>query len=279
MFRLLITFVVWSLLIAGTSVASDSDAATQPSPIVVPLWDHGVPNAAKNPGPERDDGTGRIWNVSVPGMLVYLPKDDGKARHMAIIFCPGGSYTHLTRLEGADGFVMEFLPRGVAVISLKYRLRPASKDVERDALDDAQQAIRLTRSNADAWGIDSKRIGLIGASAGGNVVLNVVSHGDKSAQPDFVGMLSPWPDGNAIEAYPIGKDAPPGFIASARDDKTAPTTFAEGIAAGYESARIAHQFWQIDTGGHGAFTLGGAGEGAHWPEQFWKWLQQIGIAK
>jgi acetyl esterase/lipase len=212
-------------------------------------------------------------------MLVYLPKDDGHNRRMAIIVCPGGSYTHLTRLEGADGFVKEFLPRGVAVISLKYRLKPASKDVERDALADAQQAIRLTRANADAWNIDANRIGLIGASAGGNVVLNVVSQNAEGARPDFGGMLSPWPDGNVISKYPIAKDAPPAFIASARDDKTAPTAFAEAIAAEYEAALVPHQLWQIDRGGHGAFTLGSSGEGAHWPEKLWNWLQQIGMTK
>src|SRR6202012_3047513 len=117
------------------SSAWAEDAATQPStlpaPISVALWEHGVPNASANPGTERDDGTGRIWNVSMPGMLVYLPEQRDGEKHMAIVFCPGGSYTHLTRLVGADGFVQTFLPRGVVVVSLKYRLKPASSEVER----------------------------------------------------------------------------------------------------------------------------------------------------
>jgi hypothetical protein len=109
--------------------------ATRPSPLVIPLWDHGVPNApTTKPDPERDDGT-RVWNVSVPAMLVYLPPqgDDHAAPRMAIVHCPAGGYTHLTRLAGADGFVDEFVPRGVAVIALKYRLRPASSGRTRRA--------------------------------------------------------------------------------------------------------------------------------------------------
>ncbi|MGN6368561.1 MAG: alpha/beta hydrolase [Phycisphaerae bacterium] len=279
-----------AVVIAGMSTVRAEEAATLPAPIPVALWAHGVPNAAANPGAERDDGE-RVWNVSVPGMLVYLPEQKGSEKHMAIVFCPGGGYTHLTRLEGADGFARTFLPKGVAVVSLKYRLKPASTDVERDARDDAMQAIRIVRAHAEEWHIDPQRIGLAGASAGANATLKVASESDRgnaaasdpvdreSGRPDFVCMLSPWPDKHALSDYPIGKGAPPAFIASARDDRTAPTTFAEGIAAAYEKAGVPHRFWQIDTGGHGAFTIGGTGEGAHWVEQFWPWVQGVAAGK
>jgi acetyl esterase/lipase len=283
--------IILGLIIGAAHDAIGAEPATQPSPIVVPLWPHGVPNASTRPGVERDDGV-RVWNVSVPGMLVYLPvKNDGKPC-MAIVHCPGGSYTHLTRLVGADGLVREFSPRGVAVIALKHRLKPASADVERDALADAERAIRLMRLNAAAWNIDPHRIGLVGASAGANLGLNVISRGEnnpdaaaddladqQSGRPDFVGLLSPWPDGHAISFYPIGKDAPPAFIASARDDKTAPCTFAQAIAAEYAAAGVPCELWLIDSGGHGAFTIGGSGEGGQWAERFWGWLGKIGMEK
>jgi acetyl esterase/lipase len=183
------------------------------------------------------------------------------------------------------------LPRGVAVVSLKYRLKPASSDVERDANADAMRAIRILRARAGEWHIDPEWIGLAGASAGGNATLKVASsfdHGDataadvvdrESGRPDFVCMLSPWPDGHEISAYPIGKDAPPAFIASARDDHTAPTTFAEGIVAAYGKAGVTCRLWQIDSGGHGAFTIGGTGDGARWVEEFWPWLQRVAAGK
>lgn len=298
------------VLALGGPQAIGGEPASRPStqPIVVPLWSGAVPNAVPDPGPERDDGDGRIWNVSVPAMLVYLPAPtrDSKPR-MAIVHCPGGAYTHLTRLAGADGFVEEFLPRGVVVIALKYRLRPPSPDVERDAMADAQRAIRLVRHNARTWNIDPHRVGLVGASAGANVVLNVVSHElndsrdshdspdqpgpsrdqlaitiddptqRQSARPDFVGLLSPWPDKHDASFYPIPKTAPPAFIASARDDRTAPSAFAQAVVDGYKAAGVPHQFWLIDTGGHSAFTLGGKGEGAGWVIHFWDWLAHNGV--
>jgi len=282
--------IVRPAIAADASTRPSPQPSTRPSPIVVPLWEHGVPNAAADPGPERDDGTGRIWNVSVPAMLVYLPpSDDGHPPRMAIVHCVAGGYTHLTRLMGADGFVDEFLPRGVAIIALKYRLRPPSTDVERDAAADARRAIQLVRYNAAAWHIDPHRVGLVGASAGANVVLNAVSRAQPSvaqssdpidrenARPDFVGLLSPWPDQHEASSYPMAKNAPPAFLASARDDRTAPCAFAQAVAAAYESAGVAHEFWLIDEGGHGAFTIGGVGEGSRWVERFWPWLTQIGM--
>jgi acetyl esterase/lipase len=282
MLRTSCLLIGFTFCLAAGAAEPATRPSTRPSPLVIPLWDHGVPNApTTKPDPERDDGTGRVWNVSVPAMLVYLPPqgDDHAAPRMAIVHCAAGGYTHLTRLAGADGFVDEFVRRGVAVIALKYRLRPASSDVERDARDDAQRAIQLVRANAKAWNIDPHRVGLVGASAGANAVLNVVSHGtsDESARPDFVGLLSPWPDQHDASLYLIPKTAPPAFIASARDDRTAPCTFAQAIAKGYESAGVPHEFWLIDAGGHGAFTIGGTGEGAGWPPRFRDWLTRISM--
>lgn len=265
-------------------------AAEPPPPISMALWPGEPPNPIANPGAERDDGTGRIWNVSVPGMLVYLPARDASFGHRtAIIECPGGGYTHLTRLAGADGAVAAFLPHDMVVISLKYRLSPPSAHVERDALADGQRAIRLVRSHAAEWGIDPHHVGVMGASAGANLVLNLASHvadekpdaadavDHESARPDFVVLLSPWPHGHPIRDYPIGKDAPPAMICSARDDKTAPVTFAEAIAAEYQKAGVPAKLVLVDKGGHGAFTIGAPGEGGKWPETFWPWLEHLGM--
>lgn len=283
MIRALVCVVVVAALNVATFAA---EPATQPTPIVMPLWNNGVPHPSTRANLERDDGTGRIWNVSVPSMLVYLPPRQNSKPRMTIVFCPGGGYTHLTRLEGADRLVNELLPRNVVIVSLKYRLRPASDDVEADAADDAQQALRLLRQHASEWWIDSNRIGLAGASAGANLVLNVASRASNPAtsqsvtsdsRPNFVVLLSPWPDGHQMGHYPIGHDAPPAFIASAKDDKTAPPSFAAAIDQAYKHVGVKSEFWLIDAGGHGAFTLGGTGEGAHWLDHLHPWLNSLGI--
>jgi dienelactone hydrolase len=262
------------------------------TPIETNLWDGAPPNVVAGAGPGADDGTGRVRNVGIPGMLVYLPAGDAPPRgRLAVIVCPGGAYTHLTRLVGGDGTVDAFVPKGAVVIALRYRLQPPSVNVEADALADVTRAVRLVRSRAGEWGIDPGRVGVLGWSAGANLALNLATHFDtgapasadpverESCRPDFVALLSPWPSTHTIDAYPVAGNAPPAFIASARDDTTAPVTFAEAIAARYDSVHAPERLWVVDTGGHSAFEIGTPGEGSAWPDRFWQWLGSIGMVR
>lgn len=98
-----------------------------------------------------------------------------------------------------------FVPRGAAVIVLKYRIRPPSKSVEADALEDARRAVRLVRYYSKDWGIDPQCIGMIGFSAGFHLILNHATHCDdgnhdsddpverESCSPNFMALLCPWP--------------------------------------------------------------------------------------
>lgn len=251
------------------------------------LWASDPPNVVEGAGmgEPMDNGT-RMTKVGIPGMWIHYPAGEGKDRP-AFIVCPGGGYVRQANYQVGNGVVPQFLPKNVVVIVLKYRLAPPSPNVERDALDDAKRAVRLVRHHAKEWGIDPRKVGVLGWSAGANLTLNLASHFDngkadaddpverESSRPDFVGLFCPWPAKRTIADYPIAADAPPAFIASAKDDQTAPTTFAEAIYASYRAAGVPSRFWQIDTGGHRAFTYGSAGEGMQWPAHFWDWLVQM----
>jgi acetyl esterase/lipase len=284
MMNSLFPLLLLSCLISGISWAQ------QGQPLELNLWEGNPPGMVTGATPGADDGTGRFRNVGTPGALVYLPEGAApKEGRIALIVCPGGGYTHLTRLVGADGAVDAFLPKGVAVISLKYRTTPPSTSVDADALEDGKRAVRLVRHRAKEWGINPNKIGMLGWSAGANLSLNVATHfsdGDagsadpverESSRPDFVVLLSPWPSKRPVTDFTVPKNAPPAFIASAKDDKTAPVTFAEGIAANYQAAGAEHDLWVVETGGHGAFTIDTPGEGGKWINRFWPWLQKIGI--
>lgn len=258
--------------------------------LMLDLWKNGPPGMIEGSTPGADDGTGRWRNVAKPGVLVYQPDtpapDGGR---IAIIACPGGGYSHLTRLAGADGAVAAFLPKNVVIISLKYRTRPPSLSVEEDAANDGRRAIRLVRHHAQEWGINPRKIGMLGWSAGANLCLNVASRFDSGeatavdpidrldSRPDFVIMLSPWPHDKTPADYPISKDAPPAFIGSAEDDKTAPPAFARGIASSYQNAGANHHLWVVKIGGHGAFTINAPGEGGQWIDRLWPWLEEVRI--
>ena len=87
--------------------------------------------------------------------------------------------------------------------------------------------MRLVRSRASEWGLDPNRIGMVGFSAGGEVV-SMTAFGETSGDanaPDPIDKVSARPD-FIVEIFPGGagipqtlpSDAPPAFLLVANDD-------------------------------------------------------------
>ncbi|MCX6883264.1 MAG: alpha/beta hydrolase, partial [Verrucomicrobia bacterium] len=170
--RIILTFVV------GFLFATPIFSAEIPAPLR--LWPEKAPGERETIGAEADitkptDGQVagrrliRLGNVSEPTVTVFHPPKD-KATGASVIVCPGGGYQILALdLEGSE--VCEWLNSiGVTGILLKYRV-PARKGQDRHLapLQDAQRALGLTRHNANEWGLDPNRIGILGFSAGGHL--------------------------------------------------------------------------------------------------------------
>ncbi|MEY4940649.1 MAG: hypothetical protein RIQ93_2384 [Verrucomicrobiota bacterium] len=258
-------------------------------PLRLPLWEGAPPGFSANAVPENIDAAGTVSNVSVPSLEVHLPPR-AAATGLALIACPGGSYSRVGLVTSGMGMVDYFVPKGVAIIVLKYRTRPPSTAVEVDALADAKRAVRLVRLHAAEWAVNPARIGMVGGSAGAHLVLNLATHWDRgdpraptpidrqSCRPDFIGLLCPWPNGQPVGDFPVTRETPAAFVASARDDRVAPSAFAEAIAAAYAQAGVNCRLWLLAKGGHTAFKLGAnRGEGSRWPERLSTWIEAIDI--
>lgn len=261
----------------------------QGDPISIKLWhDNNPPKMVEGAitGEFYDLGV-RVKDIGIPSMRLYLPKETNNTPRPVMLLCPGGGYHHLTRSATGNGALEPFLLKDMAVAVLLYRTTPPhTKDEISDVtLLDAQRAVRLLRHNAEEWGIDPEKIGVVGWSAGANLTLNLATHFDEgaaeasdpvereSSRPNIVGLLCPWPWRYDIKAYPVSENAPPAFIASAKDDTVAPTTFAQAIASAYKSRGVQHKLWLVNRGGHGAFSGDRkGGEGAEWEAHFWSWL-------
>lgn len=273
---------LWAIWLCGAPCL----LATEP--LLLPLWDTPPtpppPGLVADPQPERMDAEGTVSNVAVPVIAVHLPAPD-RANGTALIVCPGGSYSRIGRFTTGVGAVGKFVPRGFAVIVLKYRTAPPVRAVQEAALADAKRAVRLVRHHAHEWHIDPRRVGMIGGSAGGHLVLNLATHSDEGdpgaadpverqrCRPDFLALLAPWPAKQTVAAFPIVKTTPPMFIAAARDDQIAPAAFAEEIARACEQADVKSRAWIIPEGGHTAFGLGTKHKGAGWGALFAQWLE------
>jgi len=154
-----------------------------------PLWPNGAPGAL---GTEDKD---------IPTITPYLP-DATSATGAAMVILPGGGYGGLAPHEGND-YALWLNQSGVTCFVVKYRLGSAGYRHPR-MLEDASRAVRWVRANAAQWGLDKKRVGIMGSSAGGHLASTVLTHFDagNSSADDPVDRESSRPD-LGILCYPV----------------------------------------------------------------------------
>jgi len=156
---------------------------------IINLYPEAIPNSKPYLMKEVTvEDHGRFYgyrNISIPTLTVFLP-DRKEATGAAVIICPGGGYgVESYRLEGTV-IAEAFLKRGIAGIVLKYRLPGDSimPDKSIGPLQDAQQAIKVTRERATEWNLDPGKIGIMGFSAGGHLAATAGTHFDISYIPN-----------------------------------------------------------------------------------------------
>jgi len=135
---------------------------------VIVLWPEGAPGAL-----------GRGSN-DTPTLSLYLPKPN-QGTGAAMIVCPGGAYHHLSKAEGED-YARWLNEQGIAAFVLKYRLSTNNYHYPAQ-WQDVVRSMRLVRARAAEWKLDSKRIGIMGSSAGGHLASTLMTHFD-SGKPD-----------------------------------------------------------------------------------------------
>ena len=266
------------------------------------LWPNGNPEPTKVVGPEIDPSkdsermvsgkpTTRITNVSKPNLVVYSPPA-GKNTGAAALVLPGGSYTRLAyEHEGTE--VCEWLNSiGMTGILVKYRVpEDGHYPANVEDLEDAQQAMRLTRAHAAEWKIDPNRIGAVGFSAGAHLAVVLGTHPDFQgknvpastidARPNFQMILYPgWLTGKEGKAdAPVQPTAqtPPSFIVQAENDYTAHVENALVYFQALKDAKIPAELHLFTLGGHGFGLRPTELPVSHWPALAESWLQTIHI--
>jgi acetyl esterase/lipase len=259
-------------------------AMAETEPPVVHLWENGAPGfESRRDEPEvaRD-----YWvrNIQNPSITVFLPPPE-KATGAAVLVIPGGGHRELVfNAEGRDPAVY-LNSLGVAAFALKYRLarEPGSVyTLEKHACQDAYRAMRLIRSRAKEWNIDPNRVGVLGFSAGGEIVsLIAYSSGDGdpaaadpidrlNGKPNFQMLIYPGPLGVPDVVPP---DAPPAFMLVANDDKE-PSAVILKLLREYRQAGVSVEAHFLAQGSH-AFNMGYRSKLASvkgWPQRMADWL-------
>jgi acetyl esterase/lipase len=101
----------------------------------------------------------------------------------AVVFVHGGAWIHGDPSQAA-GNALHFARRGIATVSISYRLAPAHRFPS--PLDDVRRGLRHVRAHAAELGIDPERIALLGLSAGAHLAMAAhLSHALPELAPDL----------------------------------------------------------------------------------------------
>ena len=240
-------------------------------------------------------GARLVRNVVTPTLTPVLP-DTAKATGAAVIVAPGGAWLVLAiDTEGFD-VARRLADRGIAAFVLKYRTAATDRDPAKliqqmskamaaitqdriagtnnakfegvpQAIEDAGAAVRLVRSRASEWGVDPKRVGFLGFSAGATTGVKLALLPDATSRPDFVGSIY-----GAADVGPIPDYAPPLFAATAMDDPLFDVSKG-GLLPSWAKAKRPVEAHIYERGGHG---FGSGTSGKMWFEEFYAWLETRG---
>lgn len=262
-------------------------------PIEIPLWPNGAPNNNELKGEEQELEKNRISNVTSPTLTVYLPE---KGNGIAIIMCPGGGYLRLAMDHEGHDMAPWFNSQGIAYAVLKYRMPNGHKEVP---LSDAEQAMRIVREHAKEWNVNPKKVGIMGASAGGHLASTLATHFREETRPDFQILLYPVismnlkyghtgsrdrligtnPDEADVKLYSnelqVTEQTPRAFIALSSDDKTVPAQNSVSYYLALLENNVSASLHIYPIGGHGWGFRDNFPYKRQWTEELEKWLRTI----
>jgi len=294
--------VVAMLALASVAVpaAAQNDAmtpmATPAQPNAIPLGTGPLPGAKTAESWHSQYGSSFARNVTEATLTPFLP-DPGKATGAAVIVAPGGGFVTLSMENEGWDVARALAKEGVAAFVLKYRLNqtPASLDAYADSmrrprtgpppggspaavqaaaglksqLEDARAAFALLRAQADKWGIDRDRIGMIGFSTGAMLTMTT-EYSVPEAKPAFLGDIY-----GPMGTVEVPKDAPPLFVAVAADDPLFGSA-GFGIVESWHKAGRPVEFHFYEQGGHGFGMYPKETTSTGWFAAFVSWLRMHG---
>ena len=257
--------------------------AAQDTARKIHLWPNGAPGYEKRRDEPEQAKDYWVKNIHNPSITVYLPPKE-KATGAAVVICPGGGHRLLVyNAEGRDAALF-FNKLGVAAFVLKYRLfrEDSIYSLEKEVRQDAFRAMRLVRSKAAEWNLDTGRVGIMGFSAGGEVVAMVAYSpaARDAAAPDPVDRLNGRPDFQIL-VYPgplgvpdrVPNNAPPAFLIAANDDECCSLPVIR-LLEKYREAKVPVEAHILARGDHG-FNMGyrsNLQSVKGWPQRLADWL-------
>jgi len=181
-----------------------------------------------------------VYNVTDPSLLVYQVPKGVKNTGTAIVIAPGGGFQSLSINREGIELAEALSKKGITAFVLKYRLnKTETNDPAREMMDklkdraafeknslatiklaaqDGKNALKYVRDNASKYGIDVKKVGIIGFSAGSTVAMETVLDNTADQLPDFVANIYGGPREDLLKTATPEKKIPM-FVCAASDDQ------------------------------------------------------------
>ena len=245
---------------------------------------------------------------------------------ISIIVCPGGSYFWHDRDEEGLKVGDWLSSRGITAFVLFYRAAGCFELVAHsrilfrgkrhpDMISDAQRAMQYVAEHAPEYRLDTGKIGMMGFSAGGHLVLSAACFHETDflrlsgpastvdLRPAFVAAIYPvvtmqrpyahrrsrrgllgdsrvnsrkMRDSLSIEMH-IPEDCPPVFLINCADDPVVPSQKAGMLDSALTRKGIPHRYIRYETGKHGfgVSDYYGSPDSREWRNEFLTWLGSL----
>ena len=241
--------------------------------------------------------------------------DSAKNTGIAVVVCPGGSYSWLDlktegigvaewlQENGINAFVLRYRVANVSAYMFGYRILGIGNKYP-NMLRDVEWALQQVYSMADLLHIDTTRIGVMGFSAGGHLTMSSYIYNHTAYRPHWLcpvypvvtmsdkryvhkrsrrGALGVWGqykhvmrDSLSLEKN-IPADCPPVFLINCQDDPIVKYQNSELLDSALTAQQIPHTYIQYLTGGHGfgASEIKGTKECHQWKKEFLQWISNL----
>lgn len=190
--------------------------------------------ASRPPGPAVDEVRDLVAPSSHGGIPLRLYRPRG-AQGVVVVFHGGGwlmggiaSFDATSRYLAVDS--------GAAVVSVDYRLAPEHPFPT--AIEDAWDATRWVASHGEIIGIDTRKLAVLGESAGGNLAAVVCLMARDAAGPSIALQVLVYPPVDARLSSPSLDQFATGYLQTRRDVLHAYRTYGLGTAVRAEDWRL-----------------------------------------
>ena len=278
----------------------------------IPLWTKGKMPNSKGVRVKDSVSNERMYQVATPGMYAFLTsKQENKGA--AVLIIPGGGYSRLAYNISGHQLAKWFNTLGINAFVLIHRLphSPDLKEREKAPLQDGERAMRLIRSRAEEWGIDLRKVGVMGSSAGGHLAASLGTIQDDFAkigdavdaysyQPNFMVLVSPVidmgtyahkgsketllgpnPSAELVKKYSLQEQVssytPPTFIADAFNDHVVSPKNSLLFYDALLSHKIPSSLHVFNQGAHAIAVRNNPGSANLWTNLCEAWLEEIKI--